>query len=447
MSAETGPKYMRIARAIEAAIADGTLAVGEQLPPQRGLADELDVTVGTVARAYQEVQERGWIGGHVGRGTFVLGRDEPGGRPPRGATADLTLNQPIDLPVREQVRAHLRDLARQRETVDYLLYRRVEAARHTRAAAAWLSRSGVDIADTEVLVTAGGQHGLLLALLALCDPGDTVLTERFTHPGLRSVAQQLHLTLVGVRRDEEGIVPDDLAARVRETGARVACFTPVLQNPTGETWSERRFGEIAALADELDLYLVEDDVYRNLWPDAPPALYGRHPRTVLVSSISKALTGGLRIGAVAAPEPILARMRSGVAASMVMVSPVSAELASRLILDDPLDEALERHRARIAERHALVRSLLPADWILSPAGGLHVWMRVPDRWTPAALLDALRRAGVLVASGDAFAVEGDGDRAVRVSLGGQLTTDAFEAALETLRDVVEAPSPAAGPIV
>lgn len=448
VSDETGPKYMRIARAIEASIADGSLGEGDQLPPQRELAAELDVTVGTVARAYQEVQDRGWVGGHVGRGTFVLGRGDLGGQRRPGATADLTLNQPVDLPVRERVRAHLRDLAQRRDTVEHLLYRRAEDRRHTEAATAWLERSTPGVQADEVLVTAGGQHGLLLALLALCEPGDTVLTERLTHPGLRAVAAQLRITLLGVDRDEEGVDPDDLAGRARASGARVACFTPVLQNPTGDTWSERRFEAIAALASELDLQVIEDDVYRNLVADAPAALYGRHPGTVLVSSISKALTGGLRVGAVAAPEPVLGRMRTGVAASMVMVSPLNAELAARLVLDDPLDDMLNEHRARVRERHELVRATLPPEWVLSPAGGLHVWMRVPDRWTPVSLLDALRRAGVLITAGDAFAVEGGGgERAVRVSIGGQLTLEAFRAALETLRDVVESPSQAPGPIV
>lgn len=448
VAGESGPKYLRIARAIEGAVRDGTLSAGDQLPPQRELAEALEVTVGTVARAYQEAQEQGWVGGHVGRGTFVTGSASPATMHRSGTRADLTLNQPIDLPVREALRAEFRSLAQEREAVDHLLYRRAEGVDHSRAAAAWLGRSGREIDPDETLVTAGGQHGLLLSLLATCDPGDVVLTEGHTHPGLIAVAERLRLRLAGLRADSEGIDPEQLRRAVDDTGARTACFTPVLQNPTGITWSDRRFDEIAAVASDLGLTVIEDDVYRNLRAKAPASLHSRLEGTVLVSSISKALTAGLRVGAVAAGEPLLSRMRGGVAESMVMVSPLTVELASRLILGGELDRHLAEHRERIEERHRIAREHIPTDWILSPAEGLHLWMRVPRRWTPGALLDALRREGVLVTPGDAFAAEPvDGNPMIRVSVGGQLPVEAFESAVQTLVGVANAPSQAPGPIV
>jgi DNA-binding transcriptional MocR family regulator len=299
-----------------------------------------------------------------------------------------------------------------------------------------------------VLVTAGGQHGLLLALLALCERGDAVLTERLTHPGLRTLADRLGLRLVGVRTDAEGVVVDDLRDRAAEAGATVACFTPVLHNPTSVTWTETRFTEVAELAQEIGLRVIEDDVYRNLLAEAPASLHARRTSAVLVSSISKALTGGLRVGAVSAPEPILAEMRNGVTATMVMVHPLSVELASRLVTSPELETLLSRHRAAIAERHRIVEAELPGELILSPAGGLHAWIRVPPPWTTVTLLDEARRKGVLLSPAEVFQVEPeDSHAAVRLSLGGHLSTETFASAVREIAGMISGPSHPPSPIV
>src|SRR3954471_19070079 len=75
LSSGSGPLYVRLAERIEESIADGTLPAGAKLPPQRDLAYDIGVTIGTVGRAYALVRERGLVSGEVGRGTFVLGRD------------------------------------------------------------------------------------------------------------------------------------------------------------------------------------------------------------------------------------------------------------------------------------------------------------------------------------------------------------------------------------
>src|SRR5690242_5952697 len=77
LSQGSGPLYVRLAERIEESIADGTLPAGAKLPPQRDLAYDIGVTIGTVGRAYALVRERGLVSGEVGRGTFVLGRDVP----------------------------------------------------------------------------------------------------------------------------------------------------------------------------------------------------------------------------------------------------------------------------------------------------------------------------------------------------------------------------------
>jgi DNA-binding transcriptional MocR family regulator len=442
----TGPKYLRIVRAIGEAVRQGSLAPGNQLPPQRDLAEQLGVTVGTVARAYQMAAEEGWIGSHVGLGTFVLGDDSPGGG--RTGLVDLTMNRPVDRPIRERVMRELRARAQDREALELLLYSRGESGKDADAAARWLSRAGRPVDPGEVLVTAGGQHALFLALLALCSPGDAVLTEAFVYPGVRNAAEALGLRMVGVESDGHGVDPDHLRHALRTTKARVACFTPVLANPVAVTWTADRLDEVAALAREEKLQVVEDDIYRALHDEAPLSLNSRLPESVLVSSISKALTAGLRVGAVTAPEPLLRRLRVRAAASVVMVSPLMTAAATSLITAEDLEDMLASHRDRVARRHRIAREILPDGWIESPPLGLHLWLRAPHAWSGRAYVDALRRAGTLVTHGSAFALDpAQGEDTLRVSLGGHLPEEDFARALNTLLEVADVPPQMSGPVV
>ena len=257
------------------------------------------------------------------------------------------------------------------------------------------------------------------------------------------------LRLAGVRSDEEGVDPEHLGHVAGATGATVACFTPVLANPVAVTWSARRLDEVAALLDALGVRTVEDDIYRG--PARGPARLpeqpqpGHRPRS---PPSPAALTAGLRVGAMAAPDPLLRRIRAHAAASIVMVSPLMAAAASDLLLAGDLEEMLAGRRERIARRHRMAREILPAEWIESPARGLHLWVAAPHAWGGRAFVDALRRAGVLVTHGSAFALEdGQGGDRLRVSLGGHVSEEEFRAALETLLAVAEDPPQSSGPVV
>ncbi|MBY5811281.1 GntR family transcriptional regulator, partial [Rhizobium leguminosarum] len=76
ISRGSGPVYLRLADSIESAISSGALPAGSKLPPQRNLAYDIGVTIGTIGRAYALVHERGLVAGEVGRGTYVLNRSE-----------------------------------------------------------------------------------------------------------------------------------------------------------------------------------------------------------------------------------------------------------------------------------------------------------------------------------------------------------------------------------
>ena len=263
----------------------GRLPPGERLPPQRDLAFRLEVSIGTIGRAYDLLAQRGLTRGEVGRGTVVLGRGEPlrvaaGEEEEVGGLIDLTSNFPAPVPAQ----ASLGDLLPIQESAvevlaDLLRYPNAAGAlRHRAAACDWLRHLGLAAEPECTLLTNGAEGALAAAMLALARPGDAILAEQLCYSGLRSLAARLGQHLEPVQMDEHGIVPEALAAAVRQRGARLLVLSPTLHNPTAILTPLARREAIVAAARELDLVLVEDDVYGPLVPDRPPAFVTSGPR-------------------------------------------------------------------------------------------------------------------------------------------------------------------------
>ncbi len=405
-------KYRAIAAALAADIAAGRLQPGDRLPPQRDLAWRLGVNVATVTEAYREAARQGLVGGEVGRGTYV--RAEPcgpelfGQRPAAGAI-DLAVNLPaIDAGDRSFAET-LAAMAAEGLPDDVLGYASgAGLARGRLAAAAWLAERGWPVPADRVTLAAGAQAGLAAALSILTRPGDAVLAEALTFPGLLAAARQFGLRLVPVTLDAEGVVPADLARAAKASGARVAVLTPCLQNPTGALMGADRQAEVAQVLARAGLTLVEDDVYGALC-DQPP-LSARVPdRAVLVSSLSKAVAPGLRFGFVAAPPPIVAALAAEGHATTWQIAPVMLALAARWIGDGTAARRVRWQIREIAARQRLAAGALGIEPGIAP----HLWLPRADGDRFA---DAAQAEGVAIAAASAFAAGRAAPDGVRVCL-------------------------------
>ncbi len=167
-----GPIYQAIADAIGREIEAGHLRPGSQLPTQRVLARQLGVTLTTVTRAYVEAQRRGLLSGEVGRGTFV----RPGAidiEGPEHGVLDLAVNALMPQPYLEDLADRLAAAIPRSAGARVFGYQPHAGARHNRAAgSAWIGWAGLQAPVDRVVVTAGGQHAMLLSLMALAKPGD-----------------------------------------------------------------------------------------------------------------------------------------------------------------------------------------------------------------------------------------------------------------------------------
>jgi DNA-binding transcriptional MocR family regulator len=268
LAGRSGPKYRALTDAIADAVTDGSLAAETKLPPQRDLAYALGLSIGTVTRAYKDAERRGLVVGEVGRGTYVRPRGTSG-RPEtlwapareRDGPISLVMNLPPAGIAAPALAETFRDLSRSSDLgalLDHQASGRIEA--HLHSAASWLGRLWLDATGEEVVLTNGAQHGILMALMAVAHPGDTVLAEKLTYPPLKQMAHHFGLKLHGLDMDAAGVIPDALEAACRKTEATVLYCMPTLQSPSGITMPEERRRKIAEISRRHGLTIIEDDV-------------------------------------------------------------------------------------------------------------------------------------------------------------------------------------------
>lgn len=453
-----GPTYKAIADALAEAIAKGTLSEGDRLPTHRDLAWSLGVTVTTITRAYQEARRRNLISGEVGRGTFVRipDRDVPltshataFNMPPLQEARDsgivnLSLNYPPPLGQAEALMRTLRDISHS-NSLDQLMSYQPDTgmAAHRAAGARWMGRVGLTVPPENVIVTGGGQHGLMVALTTLCRPGDVVLTEPLTYPGLKAIAVRLDLRLEPVAMDDDGLCPDSLEEAIRQHGPRAACLMPTLHNPTCITMTEARRQTIGAILERHGLYTIEDDVYGMLPSKRPPPLTAFMPRFgVYLTSCSKSMAPGLRVGYIAAPLNLVPRLADSLHSICWMVPPTMAEIASRWIDGGIADQISTDLRTDVITRRTIADEELSPDRTgfsyTSPPEAYHLWMPLPDHWRTEAFVDQVHRMGVAILPAETFAIgRARPPSAVRICLGALPSTDDLRQGLRIVARALE----------
>lgn len=444
LSSGASPLYLAIARALEADIAAGRLAPGARLPTHRELADRLGVTVGTVSRAYAESERAGLVRGEVGRGTFVRGRDEREaslhtGHADGAGLVDLSVNLPVAAPLPD-LPAALRALARSVDAQALLHYGAPQGVLPDREAGAEvLALHGLaETSPDDVVVCAGSQHGMALALSALARPGDSVAAEELTYPGFLAFARSRGLRVRAVAMDREGIVPEAFEAVCRSQRPKALYLTPTLQNPTTGTLSLRRRERIAEIAARHAVYVVEDDVHRLLAPRAPAPLASLLPeRTVYVASLSKVLAPGLRVGYLRVPAALRERIVDEVWSSLWSVARIPCALARGWVRDRTLERVAEGRRAAAAERQRLARARLRGLPMRGAPSAYHVWLPLESTGLSSAEFAARALArGVVVTAAEAFAVgTAAPPAAVRLSISAEPDLRRLAGALDVLRAI------------
>lgn len=414
----------------------GAAAPGAKLPSVRMLMSEYRVSPATVERAFAQLAGEGLIDPKPGQGTFV--------RPPPVAVAEaefgdadlswqaVALGQgrgdtdimsallalpspgtialsmgylPPDLQATGLLKEALRQAAGRPDLWDRLPLEGLEALR------AWFAREvggGHVFAPHEVLVCPGGQAAIASTFRALVPPGRPLLVEAPTYVGAIAAARAAGVQLIPVPSDGNGVRPDLLADAFRQTGAKAFYGQPTFANPSGVVLSPDRRVAVLDIARTARAFVIEDDWARDLAlggpPPAPLATQDRHGHVVYIRSLAKSAAPGLRVAAVMARGAALARLRSSRSCDDFFVCGPLQASALAVVTAPGWKRHLQAARTSLRERRdALVAALRTelGDRLAFhvPDGGMHLWVRLPDQVSDAALTADLARRSVIVSPG------------------------------------------------
>lgn len=278
-----------------------------------------------------------------------------------------------------------------------------------------------EVDPAQVLITTGSQQGLDLIAKILIDEGSRVLVETPTYLGALQAFTPMEPNILSVASNANGLDLQDLKAKAE--GARFFYVLPNFQNPTGRTMSEESRAALSAQASALGLPIVEDNPYGELWFDEPPPLplTARNPEgCVYLGSFSKVLAPGLRLGFMVAPKSLYPKLLQAKQAADLH----SPSFNQRMVTEVMKDGFLERHVPTIralykSQRDAMLTAMtreMPAgvEWN-TPAGGMFLWVRLPQGMNAIELLPRAVERNVAFVPGWAFYADHPDTRTLRLS--------------------------------
>jgi DNA-binding transcriptional MocR family regulator len=452
------PLYLQIKHQIRELILAGDLPVGTHLPPERKLAESLRVNRTTVSTAYQELAADGLVDGQVGRGTVVCAKANLGGigdegYPPQPLPwgeffavneweQDSLVRDIVALCAREDVIslaggvpdpglypverfAQATDTVLRRHGQSLLQYCPTEGHFDFRQTLAELAAERAIAASPEnVLVLAGSQQGLNLIARILLNPGDLVIVEVPSYLGALSVFRGAGARLLGVPVDDKGMRTDMLERLLVRYRPQLIYTLPTFQNPSGTVMSSQRRQALLSLARHYQVPILEDDPYGEVYFGTPPPppikSLDQQGYVIYLSTFSKILFPGLRIGWLVAPRPVVDRLALMKQHADLHANTLAQWALGEFIRQGWLHEHLVTLR-QVCPRKCRAMLAALADHVPlglrwnEPDGGFNLWCHLEAGLRSKDLLAEAGRRQVAFVVGEAFHADGGGQEALRLN--------------------------------
>ncbi len=306
----------------------------------------------------------------------------------------------------------------------------------------------LDVTAEQVLLTSGAAAGLGLVADMLIDPGDIILADAPAWMGAVGLFQLAGAEVIGVEIDGDGVNParvneilDELAAEGKTP--KFLYTIPTFQNPSGVELSVERRHELAKIADERGLLILEDDAYIDLRfaGETKPTIYSlAQPGSVLLfGTLSKTIAAGLRLGWCAGPEDIIATLSRGRADTLR--NTYTAALAEWYITSGKLAEHITDLRSIYQRKcehmlKALEREMPEGTTWTSPQGGFFLWVTLPDGLDSVEIVAECRNRRVDYIPGTSFFSDGSGRQSLRLSYSA-VTEDEIDTGVARIAEVVK----------
>ena len=433
------PIYQVLADQLKQDILNGVLLPGTKLPPQRELADYLDLNLSTISKAFKVCTLNGLLSAAVGSGTFVsydalsnaylLEDSKPKHLIEMGATLpDNDSYEPLLL--------QLKSMLQEQDYEKWFGYGRAgESLWQKDAAIKLIRRGGFETTVDHILFANGGQNAMAATLASLCRPGDRIGVDHHTYPGLKTVAAMLSLQIVPIKSDHDSMSPAAFEYACKHENIKGIYLIPDYHNPTTSCMPVMNRKAIGEIAKKYHQFIIEDATY-HLHNEKPlPAIASFAPDHVIhIASLSKSIAPGLRLAYVAVPIRFKELISRALYNLNISVSPLLAELSARLIVSDQFEVLIQGHREQAISRNQVVNQYLADYPCLGPETGIFRWLLLPNKITGAEFETLAAEQGVQVYAAERFVVGNScPERAVRVAVCAPKTIEELEKGLIILK--------------
>lgn len=440
------PIYLSLAEMLEEDIAAGFLPPGTKLPPQRELADFLDINFTTVTRTYRLCELKGLIYAVTGSGTFV----SPNASKSVTISAENLAASSIDLgfvgsfeQCNEMINDTIVSIMKKRRFSELLDYEYPTGMPHHKAAAVnWLKNMGMHTDPDHLAIASGTLNAIALALFALFEPGNRIAVDTYAFVNFIELAKMHHLQLVPINGDQEGMLAEELEAQHRIKPIHGVFLSPSCCNPTTVMISERRKTALAEVIGRCGMILIEDDIHAFLSAGIIEDYRGPISRflpeqSVYISGTSKPLCSGLRVAYLVYGDRFRDPLLTALFNVNVKTSSLDAEIITELILSGKAGEITERKRALSREMNDLYFQFFPDRKGIGHPLSFYRWLPVQDTRRGSEVERELLDAGIRVYHSDRF-LSGPrkAENYLRVSLATVREKERLREALKILADYI-----------
>ncbi|MBR0173136.1 MAG: PLP-dependent aminotransferase family protein [Lachnospiraceae bacterium] len=433
------PLYLQIVNYFSKKIFSGDWVEGQSLPSQRRLSSLFSVNRSTIVDAMDELTSRGLIESNFGGGTRIAGNNWSllmKGNPPdwqryiregsfspnvpvvqiinhmefepgiiRMSTGELS-------PELMQTGITKRILSKLSKKDIYMNYPHPFGMPDLREVLRQeLKGIGIDVPVNGILIVSGALQALQLISIGIMKPGSTAYIESPSYLRSLNIFRSAGVTQKSVPMDADGLQPWHIGQPENKQHNAVLYTIPTFQNPTGNVMSVKRRREVLRYCKNVRMPIVEDDVFCDLWldeePPAPMKAFDESGNVVYIGSLSKCFSPGLRVGWLAASEPVVQRLADVKMQMDYGVGVVAQQLTRELLLSGWYRKGIRTIQAGLRARRDLMMRLLAryftgfAEWT-SPPGGFFVWVRLKNRVPAERLAERALKENLLVMPGGTY---------------------------------------------
>ncbi|MDD4842763.1 MAG: PLP-dependent aminotransferase family protein [Anaerotignum sp.] len=435
----TPPIYTRLAQKLEEDIRSGRLKPGDKLPPQRELADYLDLHLSTITRTYKLCEERGLLCAKVGQGTFVASDVH---------TTDILLysqeySDLIELGTvhppyqdNEEIIKFMKKIFLQPDMKHFLEYKSPAGTDMQRKTVSeWLKKIDVDVPPESILFASGSQNAICAILLGLFHAGDRIGTNSHSFSGLKSIAKMVGVQLIPLPEKNGVLNCQDLERFCKTENLKGLYFVPEYHNPTTHSLTDDERRCIGKIAKQFDFIVLEDAINRMLRDTVQRPLFAYAPeQTIHIFSVSKFLCPGLRMAYLSVPLRYKGALDTALYNMNLMVSPLNAEIVNRIFNSPMLDKIIEEKRMELRKRNELVNHMLCDYEVLGEDTCSFRWLMLPPPWKNGMEFEQFaKRMGLQVFCAEKFSVGNViSPRAIRICISAPPTIEKLQIGIEKL---------------